>query len=303
MNKSRILLTGASGFVGKHLLKKLISCNYEILAISRNGSRELNGVNWLLSDLSNPKQYRNEIIEFSPEIVIHLAWEDIPDFSFDVSYKNLKNSLEFFSFISKIGSIKKIIAAGSCWEYGKDYGSCSESDFCYPKNNFTWAKKSLLDWLQSNQNINTYEYIWLRIFYAYGPGQRNNSIIPTILKSIDLKTLPDIKTPKNSHDYVFIDDVINAFLKSIQGNVKSGVYNIGSGESTSVLEVFRLAEEIITGSYSNSILTEEEAKTRKCEVNFWANLSKTEQSLKWSPNTNLKDGIIKFWNFLKEQNH
>ena len=99
------------------------------------------------ADLSLPESYREEVKAFSPEIVVHLSWQDIPDFSLKKSQDNLNQSLEFLSFVSEIESCKKIIAAGTCLEYNKDHGKCLESELGTAKDHFTWAKHALYSWL------------------------------------------------------------------------------------------------------------------------------------------------------------
>ena len=152
MSRIKILVVGGSGFIGLPLVKKLSESGHEVMALSRKyiqNSSEENSVNWLQSDLSSPKTYRKEVKDFSPNIVIYLSWQDIPDFSFDKSLLNLNQSLKFFNFLSELESCKKIIVSGSCLEYNQNSGECLESDSGQPRDNFTWAKHALLSWLEA----------------------------------------------------------------------------------------------------------------------------------------------------------
>ena len=91
MNNLRVLVTGASGFVGMPLVKHLQANGCKVLAISRNHSldEDVSLISWLKADISDPKTYREKIELFQPEVVIHLAWQGIPDYSFSTSIKNL----------------------------------------------------------------------------------------------------------------------------------------------------------------------------------------------------------------------
>ena len=88
----RVVITGASGFIGRPLSLKLADLGYEVLAISRVVPTwsEKSKIFWLEADLSSPLSYQKKIKSFRPEVVIHLAWQDIPDFSFEKSVIQLK---------------------------------------------------------------------------------------------------------------------------------------------------------------------------------------------------------------------
>ena len=119
----RVLITGASGFIGMPLSKKLSELGCEVLGLVRSAPIESqSSIIWLEADLSFPDSYKDRIELFRPEVLIHLAWQDIPDFSLDKSLLNLNQSLQFLSFISQIASCRKILISGSCLEYGRVKG-------------------------------------------------------------------------------------------------------------------------------------------------------------------------------------
>ena len=89
----RVLITGATGFIGLPLTLRLVEQGHKILALSRKPFKLNRSISWLNSDLSSPLTYQEEIRSFKPEVLIHLAWQDIPDFSFEKSKNNLNNSL------------------------------------------------------------------------------------------------------------------------------------------------------------------------------------------------------------------
>ena len=152
----KLLLTGASGFIGQPLVKKLIEQGHSILALSRSAdlqhvSNNTDKIIYFKSSLELENRALERIKDFEPDILIHLAWEKIPDFSFETSFENLQNHIIFFRHIFTVPSLKKIIVTGSCWEYNKKMGVCTESDICVSVNFFTWAKNSLRDFLQFEQ--------------------------------------------------------------------------------------------------------------------------------------------------------
>jgi len=297
----RVLITGATGFIGLPLTLRLVEQGHKILALSRKPFKLNKSVSWLNSDLSLPLTYQEEINSFKPEVLIHLAWQDIPDFSFEKSKNNLNNSLNFLSFIIGLGSCKKIIVSGSCFELNKLHGECLESEAGKPRDNFTWAKHSLRMWLEIECKKESIHLGWMRIFYVYGPRQRTQSLVPSILTNLQNGKLPHISTPKNCNDFVFIEDVVDAFSNATLSQYPSGIYNLGSGVSTSILEVCRIAEKIVTGKDILSQRLNEDLVDTSKSIDFWANYQRAEKHLNWQPATGIEEGIKKTWLWLRNQ--
>ena len=297
----RVLITGATGFIGLPLTLRLVEQGHKILALSRKPFKLERSISWLNSDLSLPLTYQEEIRSFKPEVLIHLAWQDIPDFSFEKSKNNLNNSLNFLSFIIGLGSCKEIIVSGSCFELNKLHGECLESEAGKPRDNFTWAKHSLRMWLEIECKKENIQFGWMRIFYVYGPRQRTQSLVPSILTNLQNGKLPYISTPKNCNDFVFIEDVIDAFSNATLSQYPSGIYNLGSGVSTSILEVCRIAEKIVTGKDILSQRLNEDLVDTSKSIDFWANYQRAEKHLNWQPATGIEEGIKKTWLWLRNQ--
>lgn len=302
MDNLRVLITGASGFIGMPLINKLSALGCEVMALSRiPADIESNkNIHWHKANLSLPETYREDITAFSPNAVVHLSWQDIPDFSLKKSQYNLNQSLEFLSFVSEIKSCNKIIIAGTCLEYNKHNGKCIESDLGSPKDPFTWAKHALYSWLRMTCKQKNIQLIWMRIFYVYGPRQRPESLIPNVLKNLKEGRLPDLRTPKNANDFVYIEDVVDAFTKAISIDNDSMIYNLGSGIATPVLEVCRIAENLILGSDILTKQLEDNSKDTICDVDFWADNTQSKKYLDWQPNNTLEDGIKKTWQWFNE---
>jgi nucleoside-diphosphate-sugar epimerase len=297
MARLKILITGASGFIGSRLVTKLSLSGHDVMGLTRsNNKKNLNeNIQWLSADLSIPATYKEDVKDFKPNVVIHLSWQDIPDFSLSKSRINLNQSIDFLSFILEMDSCTKILVSGSCLEYSNLNGVCKESDKSTPNNDFAWAKLSLYSWLSMKCLERSVSLGWMRIFYVYGPGQRSESLIPTILSSLKNNRLPPLNNPNNANDYVYIDDVINSFCLSAEREISSGVFNIGTGCSTSVLDLFKYAENLVLESDLLSQQLEKIINKNELNVNFWADISKVKRELNWIPETSVNLGINKTW--------
>jgi nucleoside-diphosphate-sugar epimerase len=226
-----------------------------------------------------------EAIHFSPEVFVHLAWEGIPDFSLQKCLDNLNYQIKFFQQLDKFSQLSKVIGAGTCLEYGDKRGICFEHESINPNSYFSWAKQSLSKYLQLFFQTKDIDFIWFRIFYAYGPGQRAAALIPTIINDYSLGSKPNIKNPSAENDFIYIDDVVDAFVRAIESRDANGIFNLGSGTATAVATIDAIVRREIQAGYDSEV---------KYDVNGLASLASTaliHRVLDWSPQVNLTDGI------------
>jgi nucleoside-diphosphate-sugar epimerase len=292
----KFLITGATGFIGKSLVELLIQEGHLILAISRTENVEVkqDKVIWIKSSLELDENSINRIRIFEPEVLIHLAWEKIPDFSFNTSIENLNHQITFFRSIFNIASLGKIIVTGSCWEYNKKKGFCLETENIVSSNYFTWAKNSLRDFLHFECLQNDIKFIWARVFYVYGPQQRKESLLPTVIRNVQCNVVPAIRTPSNANDFIYIDDLTDGLLQFAQQKIPSGIYNLGWGESIPIIDIIATIESIIHQSNKITSILLENMPIR--DTDFWSEMSKTRKTLNWGPRTSIEIGVKKMIN-------
>ena len=290
----KILITGGTGFIGKPVIHQLINAGHSLMALSRSAAATIdNNIQWVNSSLELNEAAISAITGFGPEVVIHLAWENIPDFSFETSYQNLQHQIQFFKNIGNIFSVRKIIVAGSCFEYNQQFGECLESDLCISTNYFTWAKNTVRDFLQFTCAQKGISFIWARIFYVYGPEQRSSSLIPSIIRNLQEGKIPDIRKPTNANDFIYVDDVAAGLKKMAENDIPSGIFNLGSGSETAVIDILRVTERLI--SKDETITGTMALATQQIprETGAWAGMKKTSEILNWVPATSLEEGIRK----------
>lgn len=299
----RVLLTGGSGFIGNSILTFLEETDNEILSFSRypHQPKKNAQTTWSQVDLTKPLNYKAIINEFKPEALIHLAWQDIPDFSLNKCQQNLIQSLNLIDCVLTTDSCRKILVSGSCFELNIKKGEAYENIIGTPKDNFTWAKHALRSWLELECNKRSVFWGWFRIFYAYGPGQRVASLLPTILKHFSNNTIPPINTPANQNDFIYVDDIAQAFINALSFNGESGIFHLGTGKATAILEMCRIAEWCV--NRSDSLTQELIAKTSETniDISFWANTSQTQNKLHWNPKIILEEGIERTWQSLSKK--
>lgn len=293
-----VLITGASGFIGSHLIDNKLLETHNIAIFSRKKPLKKNKVQLIEGDLANIDKSINKIKIFNPSVIVHLAWQGIPDFSIDMCNLNLNNSISFFNKIIENTDCKKIIISGSCFEYGQKKGECKESDPININSYFTWAKHSLSNYLSVKCAEKDIIFNWFRIFYAYGPFQREDSLIPTLIKKISSNKVPNINTPLNKNDFIYVKDVANIVSHAIDKDLLSGIYNLGSGVSSAVYEICEIVEKYLKDSddISSQVLKNNHNSET---VNFWANMDKLKSKLDFSSFTALSMGVEHHINSMK----
>ncbi len=289
----RIVVTGASGFIGQKLCCALLKRGHEVVALCRTS---------IVTEATQLDSYRHipyvlgellptDVATFSPEVLVHLAWDGIPDFSESKCVDNLELQIRFFKQTENLDQLKKIIGAGTCREYSSKQGVCVERDRIKPDSYFSWAKQALSEYLLISCQQRQIALVWFRIFYIYGPGQRPESLIPTLIRAYNSKLYPDIKNPSAANDYVYIDDVVSAFVNAIEDQDCYGTFNLGSGITTTVAKISKIVEQMM--QKDSQFLDQHTLKMDDGEANtgMWADITLSARQLGWSPRISLFEGI------------
>jgi nucleoside-diphosphate-sugar epimerase len=289
----RVIVTGASGFIGQPLCAKLLEHGHEVVALCRtfrppesSNLQLFKHIPYVMGD-----QLPQKAISFTPEVVVNLAWDGIPDFSERKCLDNVESQLQFLKQTEKLTQVKKIVSAGTCREYGAKEGACMEMERVQPDSYFSWAKQTLAEYFRLACQQRQIDLVWLRNFYVYGPGQRTASLIPSLVKAFQARLMPDIKNPSTANDYIYIDDVVSAFVKSVENRDCCGTFNLGSGSTTTVAEIAEIVEKIIL---KESHFSSDLCEYKECHgspLGIWADTSSARDQLGWTPETNLSQGI------------
>lgn len=284
----RILITGGTGFIGRPTVKKLLDNDHKLFLLVRtenHGYPRTKNISISKGNLTDMEHWWKEVMEFRPDTALHMAWEGIPNYDYKTSLKNLEYGLELVRRLAEFGC-GRIVCTGSCWEYGKQKGLMKEHDTAQPVNSFTAAKVSLHNIGRAIARENNTRWTWLRLFYVYGPGQRESSLIPHIIRCLKNDTEPEIKNPDNRNDFVYVEDVAEAITAVITNPNTEDVYNIGEGKSTSVRYILKRIYKEFGREYK-----EDDVRIKNPDVDFWADIVKIKADTGWEPKTRIETGI------------
>lgn len=243
----KILVTGATGFIGRHVLEYLLKGkypeNYLILASSSNEQKAretpwFDKVKYFPFDFKNIQSQKNYYSFFSePDIMIHLAWEGLPNYksSFHLD-ENLPRHYAFLKNMIKNG-LADLTVTGTCLEYGTQEGMLKEDLLSFPSNPYAKAKNELRKLLESLEQSHSFSFKWIRLFYMYGEGQSPNSLLSQLEKAIETnKTVFNMSGGEQIRDYLKVEKVAEYIVKIALQKKVEGIVNCCSGIPITVKE-------------------------------------------------------------------
>lgn len=231
----KILITGASGYIGRHIINQFINTEHKIIVndFSNPGIKcdniEYNGKN--LFESENPYEETGR-----PDVCIHLAWKD--GFIHN-SNPHMEYLSDHYKFIDKMLSagLKQIVIMGSMHEVGYFEGAIDENTPCNPLSMYGIAKDSLRR--SSKLLAEKYNAVWqwIRAYYIYGDDKRGNSIFAKIQQAVENgKTTFPFTTGKNKYDFIHIDTLANMIAAVALQKEVDGIINCCSGKPVSLSE-------------------------------------------------------------------
>lgn len=235
VDRLKIAVTGATGFVGRHVVAELLRRKAEVILSTRDSTR-LQGLpaEIVEFDIAGPVEGCFERLG-KPDVLIHLAWEGLPN------YKSLHHfEVELprqFHFLKTMieGGLQSLLVAGSCLEYGMQSGPLREDLPTIPNNPYGQAKDALRKQLEFLRSSKPFAFMWARLFYVYGDGQSKSSLYSQLKEAVLRgEHVFNMSGGEQLRDYLPIVEVARkiAGLASNQRHV--GAVNICSGKPISV---------------------------------------------------------------------
>jgi nucleoside-diphosphate-sugar epimerase len=291
----RILVTGASGFVGTSTLRPLLDLGYEVVGTYYKGQPPRNiDVSWRQVDLLSEEEAIEAVEKVKPDILLALAWDMSSG-----NYSSPNNDLWLAKTITLMKAFagsggKQLVVCGSCAEY--DW-SCGDSYFeetetpLRPATLYGRAKVALYQAFLAICNDYRISGTWLRPFFLYGPHEPQHRLVPFFVRSLLARTEATCRSPNLQRDFLHIDDAANAIASVIDQSIE-GPVNIASGTAISISE---LVSEIGHQLGAESLIRFEEEPMRGPIVRA---CTKRLTEIGWTPKIALTDGIretIQWW--------
>lgn len=243
----QLIVSGATGFIGQHLIPLLLAENYEVVAIARD-EQKARAFEWYDKLRFISLDFHHDKLDFQPEpgaSLIHLAWQGLPNYkSLFHLEENLPKNYDFIKQLVKAG-VSNVLVTGTCFEYGFQYGPIAATARPMPANPYALAKDSLRQYLGHLQAESSFRLQWARLFYMYGKGQNPKSILAQLDTAIaNGDSVFNMSGGEQLRDYLPVEAVAQQLLDILKSK-QAGAFNVCSGEAISIR---RLVEERIKES-------------------------------------------------------
>ncbi len=304
----RALVTGAGGFVGANLARHLRTAGHEVLAVVRPGRPPWRlqdageGIDLVEVDLAQPAGVRAAVLEHHPDWIFHLAASGAYSWQTDLRVMTAVNleATESLLAAARDADAQAVVYAGSSSEYGYQDHPPVEGERIEPNSHYAVTKAAGTHLCRLAAATHGQRATTLRLYSVYGPWEEPNRLMPTLAERALRGSWPPLVDPHTSRDFVWIDDVCDAFVRAavVPLDDPGAVFNVGSGRQSTLREVVTAAREVF------DVAAEPDwgsMPQRAWDTTVWvADPRAAAQVLGWRATTSLHEGLRRLGAWLRE---
>ncbi|MGK7925063.1 MAG: NAD-dependent epimerase/dehydratase family protein [Spirulina sp.] len=306
---SRILITGGTGFVGANLARRLLQQEHEVHLFVRPNYKS-----WRIKEIKSDLRLHTIHLEdeetvtkwidrIKPDRIFHLAVHGAYSYQNDLKQiinTNIIGTVNLLQACIKTG-FEVFVNTGSSSEYGyKDYPP-SENEWLDPNSYYAVTKASATLFCRYTAQSQNLRIPTLRLYSVYGPYEEPTRLMPTLIERGLKGEFPPLVNPKIARDYVYIDDVIEAYLLAAMMNTAElgAVFNVGTGIQTTLRDVVEIARRVLK---INAKPQWGSMPDRQWDTTVWvADNRKIQEELGWTPVYTFEQGFQEMVNWYKQQ--
>jgi nucleoside-diphosphate-sugar epimerase len=296
-SKEKILVTGASGFLGSNLCRRLMHNGAQVHAVSRTPRNSESGCvcSWQ-GDMADIGTVRRLLYEIKPDVVFHLAGLSTasPDreLVLPTLHSLLVSTVNILTVSAEIGC-RRVVLAGSLTEPQPGLSEIT------PGSPYAAAKWACGAYARMFYELYRVPVVIVRPFMTYGPGQNERKLIPHVILSFLRGEAPKISSGQQQFDWIFVDDVIDGFLAAAGApEVEGRTIDLGSGTLVSIRTMVQTLVDL-TGSKIDPHLGA--VSDRPFEQARTADMSHAYAALNWKPKISLREGLSRTVSWYSQQ--
>ncbi len=287
IKQAKVLVTGASGFIGSVLAKKLLEMGADVYGLSRRDITTSDGIKWYKGDLSKLDFVESLIQEIRPDYIYHLASHVYGSRDYENVALTFNNNLvTAFNLLHTVHKYpcKRIILGGSFEENN------SSEDISIPSSPYAAAKNAASNYARLFHKLYGTPVCMASLYMVYGPGQTDHS---KLVPYVTLKTLrresPQLMSGHRVIDWIYVDDVVSGLIDMlVTAGIEGQTIDIGSGKARITKEIVNTLMTLIDPNISPQFGT---LNDRQMEQERIANVSETYQKIGWQAKTDLVSGL------------
>lgn len=293
---SRILVTGASGFIGARLCNVLRSLGAEVHGVSRRADPGSDPpISWWQADLADVQAARRVVETVRPHVILHLAGEVVGARDLDQVLPTLRgNLLSTVNLLIAAATLgcRRVVLTGSIEEPSQGDAAA------VPSSPYAASKLAATGYGRMFHALYGLDIVILRVFMVYGPGQKDlRKLIPYVILSLLRGETPQMSGGLRPVDWIYVDDVVDAFVSAAASDVGGGeVLEVGSGELVTVRD---LVERLAPLVHPDARLRFDTANDRPLEQVRKAQIQRTIEVLDWRPHVSLAEGLQRTVDFYR----
>jgi nucleoside-diphosphate-sugar epimerase len=307
MEIDEVLVTGGTGFIGSHLVERLIQNKIKVHVLVENKLDNLESIRGKISVIKGDLSGDFSRYPKSIKAIFHLAAYSSPQECIKnplLATKININGTQHMLELARSLQVKKFILASSSYVYGNVKGFPTKEDEQLQPTSPLGSTKASAE-LLAKSYFDCYEIsaAVLRLFTVYGPRSKDDQFIPSLIRQIVSTGAIELRDPEPTRDFIYVEDVVCAFMDALELGPGFGTYNIGTGTETSIQEIAKMLAGIsgkknikISFGKDSKRADELNKKSRHC-----ANIAHAKKMLSWQPKYSLKDGLAITYDWYKKR--
>ncbi|MEK7990169.1 MAG: NAD(P)-dependent oxidoreductase [Thiotrichaceae bacterium] len=294
----KVIVTGATGFIGQHTLLPLKERGFDVHAItSQRCTPKSDLYTWHSVDLFTPQAIENLFKKLQPTHLLHLAWytEHGKFWTASENFSWIQASIELYKQFHLAGG-QRVVSTGSCVEYDWSYGYCSETVTpTNPKNPYGICKLALSQLTESYCQLHNISHAWARIFFLYGEQEPPTRLVSSVIRALLSQQVAKCSQGEQIRDFLHVQDVANALVTLLDSDL-TGTINIGSGQPTTIKTIVTMIADKI-GVQELLALGTLPLQPNESPL-ILADVTRLKNELHWQPEYDLNSGLertINWW--------